>query len=372
MLRHFALEKGTGTLFVEGEHSTLNAQRATFKVQPRGWAGRQSGIEWRCQARYLGARGLRMAVPGSLSNGGVRLVIWFALEKGTDTLFGEGERSTLNAQRATLKVQPRGRVGPQSGIEWRCQARDLGARGLRMAVSGSLSNGGVRLVIWFALEKGTDTLFGEGERSTLNAQRATLKVQPRGWVGPQSGIEWRCQARYLGARGLRMAVSGSLSGLRSKRGQTRCLGMENVQRLTRNAQRSKFNLGDGLGRSPGSNGGARLAIWAPAGCEWRCQARHRMAVSGSLSNGGARLVIWAPAGCEWRCQARYLVRSKREQGTGTLIAKKRVGANEIRGEGLRGEARTLDNSLLPWTQFSPRAHSKTFWPGVRKNGTLCP
>ena len=212
MLRHFALEKGTGTLFVEGEHSTLNAQRATFKVQPRGWAGRQSGIEWRCQARYLGARGLRMAVPGSLSNGGVRLVIWFALEKGTDTLFGDGERSTLNAQRATLKVQPRGRVGPQSGIEWRCQARDLGARGLRMAVSGSLSNGGVRLVIWFALEKGTDTLFGEGERSTLNAQRATLKVQPRGWVGPQSGIEWRCQARYLGARGLRMAVSGSLSG----------------------------------------------------------------------------------------------------------------------------------------------------------------
>ena len=224
----------------------------------------------------------------------------FALEKGTGTLFVEGEHSTLNAERATLKVQPRGWVGPQSGIEWRCQARYLGARGLRMAVSGSLSNGGVRLVIWFALEKGTDTLFGEGERSTLNAQRATLKVQPRGRAGRQSGIEWRCQARYLGARGLRMAVPGS------------------------------------------------------------------------LSNGGVRLVIWAPAGCEWRCQARYLVRSKREQGTGTLIAKKWVGANEIRGEGLRGEARTLDNSLLPWTQFSPRAHSKTFWPGVRKNGTLCP
>jgi len=100
--------------------------------------------------------------------------------------------------------------------------------------------------------------------------------------------------------------------------------------------------------------------------------RERMAVPGSLfgrpraANGGVRLVI------EWRCQARYLVRSKREKGTGTLIAKKWVGANEIRGEGLRGEARTLDNSLLPWTQFSPRAHSKTFWPGVRKNGTLCP
>jgi len=124
----------------------------------------------------------------------------------------------------------------------------------RMAVPGSLfgrpraANGGVRLVIWFALEKGTDTLFGEGERSTLNAQR------------------------------------------------------------------SKFNLGDGLGRSPGSNGGARLVIWAPAGCEWRCQARYRMAVSGSLfgrpraANGGVRLVIWSARKGN-RGQARWLRRS---------------------------------------------------------------
>ena len=58
-------------------------------------------------------------------------------------------------------------------------------------------------------------------------------------------------------------------------GQARCFGRGNVQRLTLNAQRSKFNLGDGLGGSPGA--------------EWRCQARDlgarglRMAVSGSLS-----------------------------------------------------------------------------------------
>ena len=72
-------------------------------------------------------------------------------------------------------------------------------------------------------------------------------------------------------------------------GQARCFGRGNVQRLTLNAQRSKFNLGDGLGGSPGA--------------EWRCQARDlgarglRMAVSGSLSGSlekgkGDRHAVW--------------------------------------------------------------------------------
>jgi len=70
-------------------------------------------------------------------------------------------------------------------------------------------------------------------------------------------------------------------------GQTRCLGRGNIQRLTLNAQRSKFNLGDGLGGSPGSNGGVRLVIWAPAGCEWRCQARYLV-----CARKGDRHAVW--------------------------------------------------------------------------------
>jgi len=175
---HGGLDMGTDTIFdglrTGGERSTCNVQLSTFNgVTERAHGGLDMGTD------TIFESGSGMAMPGSrfgrprAANGGVRLVIEWRCqarylvrskrEKGTDTLFGEGEHSTLNAQSST------------SGTGW-AAVRD------RMAVPGSLfgrpraANGGARLVIWFARkgERGQARCLGRGnvQRVTFNSQHS--------------------------------------------------------------------------------------------------------------------------------------------------------------------------------------------------------